>query len=107
MESVIHSVVYAWVSQVVLLPDILLRVTSSSLDHPVKFNYRLSQNLFPPIFFVFSSFHLHRPHHRHSSTAVTVRCHETNKQTNVTGQLVALLLPVREILGSNLDTVSG
>jgi hypothetical protein len=83
MQSVIHSVIYAWVSQVVLLPDILLHVTlPSSLDHPVKFNYRLSQNLSPPIFFVFSSFHLHCHHHSHSSVTVTVRCHETNKQTS-------------------------
>lgn len=80
MDSVIHSVIYTWVSKVVLLHDILLHVTSSSVDYPVTFNYRLSQNLSPPIFFVFSSFHLHCPHHGHSSVTVTVRCHETNKK---------------------------
>lgn len=69
----------------VLLPDILLHVTSSSLDHPVKFNYRLSQNLFPLIFFVFSSFHSHCPHHSHSSITVTVRRHEANKRHGPVG----------------------
>ena len=85
------------------LLDIVLHVTSSPLDHPVKFNYKLFQNLSPLIFFVFSPFHSHCPQHGHSSITITVRLHETN----VTGQLVALLLRVGEILGSNLDTVSG
>jgi hypothetical protein len=70
----------------VLLPDILLHVTlSSSLDHPVKFNYKLSQNPSPPIFFVFSSYRLLCPHHSHSSVTVTVRCHETNKRHGPVG----------------------